>query len=291
MKAKKKAILPILGIFILIITLNANLPYIAKNRTSSGESAIKSSRKNSKSKKGESNAEELLSTIENTSLSLYKKCQLELSGLNPEVFKQALTGYLNFKSTGKITSSILSIADFSLPSKLPRLWIIDLESGELLMHTYVAHGRGSGLKEAMTFSDITNSNQSSLGFYLTGETYQGKHGRSLRLDGMDKGFNSNARSRGIVVHGASYVGEKILSIQDRMGVSQGCPAVDNELSDEIITLIKDRSTFYVYGNSGEYKSAYLNEASASKHLTASNILPELAIDSSEAVAGLLSGSL
>ncbi|QNL50708.1 murein L,D-transpeptidase catalytic domain family protein [Olivibacter sp. SDN3] len=188
--------------------------------------------------------------------------------LDSSVFKQAYIGYLNLREQGKTTSSILTIADLSLHSREPRLWIIDVEKDSILLNTYVSHGRGSGLAEAKSFSNRSNSNQSSLGFYLTGETYQGKHGRSLRLDGLDRGFNSNARSRAIVMHGAWYVGPNILKGQDRMGVSQGCPAVSEVLKDKIIDLIKDRSVLYIYGKSSAYQSALLNEQPITRSLMA-----------------------
>jgi hypothetical protein len=212
-----------------------------------------------------------VSLMEANSARLYKNLGLAGAGLNLEVFKQALTGYLNLTRTGKTSSSIVTIADLSVPSKQPRLWIIDVEHEKVLMHTYVAHGRGSGLKEALNFSDTPNSNQSSLGFYLTGETYQGKHGRSLRLDGMDKGFNTNARARGIVLHGAWYVGAHILKGQDRMGVSQGCPAVDDALSDEIIDIVKNGSTFFIHGESKKYASNLLNTDLAEEALLAADL--------------------
>lgn len=206
--------------------------------------------------------------MERQTAMLYHKASLHESGLDSAVFRQAYTGYLNLKSQGKARSPIISIADLSLPSKEPRLWIVDVERRKLLMKTYVAHGRGSGSAEATTFSDRNNSNQSSLGFYLTGEVYYGKHGRSLRLDGMDKGFNGNARARAIVLHGAWYVGEHILKKQNRMGVSLGCPAVSDELVDQVIDIVKDRSVLYINGKSTHYQSAYLNEEIAGNALLA-----------------------
>lgn len=191
--------------------------------------------------------------------------------LDRTVFKQAYIGYLNLKEQGRTRSSILTIADLSIHSSEPRLWIIDLAEDSVLLNTFVAHGRGSGIQEARLFSNRPNSNQSSLGFYLTGETYQGKHGRSLKLDGLDYGFNTNARARGIVLHGAWYVGAKVLKGQNRMGVSQGCPAVAEHLKDKIIDLIKDRSVLYIHGQSNSYHSAFLNEQAASQSLVAASM--------------------
>ncbi|GAA4804913.1 hypothetical protein GCM10023231_37560 [Olivibacter ginsenosidimutans] len=206
--------------------------------------------------------------------STYQQIKAFAPTLDSNVFKQAYIGYLNLRDQGKTHSSILSIADLSIHSSQPRLWIIDLADDRVLVNTFVAHGRGSGLTEAKSFSNRPNSNQSSLGFYLTGETYQGKHGRSLRLDGLDEGFNTNARARGIVLHGAWYVGSKILKGQDRMGVSQGCPAVAEALKDKIINLIKDKSVLYIHGSSKTYHSALLNEQLATESLMASSITPE-----------------
>lgn len=211
---------------------------------------------------------------------LFNRVHASNPDLDSIVFKQAYIGYLNLLEQGKTTSSIITIADLSKHSSEPRLWIIDIEQDSVLLNTYVAHGRGSGLEEANSFSNRPNSNQSSLGFYLTGETYQGKHGRSLKLDGLDEGFNTNARARGIVMHGAWYVGQNILKGQDRMGVSQGCPAVAEILKDKIIDLIKDKSVLYIHGRSANYHSAFMNEKSATRSLMASTASDsELATDS------------
>jgi hypothetical protein len=211
------------------------------------------------------------SLLSNTFESVYEHVQKLAPTLDSVVFRQAYIGYLNLREQGKTDSPILTIADLSIHSSKPRLWIIDLERDSLLLNTFVAHGRGSGIQEARLFSDRPNSNQSSLGFYLTGETYQGKHGRSLKLDGLDRGFNTNARARGIVLHGAWYVGANILKGQDRMGVSQGCPAVSEPLKDKIIDLIKNKSVLYIYGKSAKYQSAYLNEQTATQSLMAANM--------------------
>jgi len=202
---------------------------------------------------------------------IYDHIKISAPTLDSVVFRQAYIGYLNLRASGKAQSSLLTIADLNIHSSQPRLWIIDLDKDSLLINTFVAHGRGSGIQEARTFSNRPNSNQSSLGFYLTGETYQGKHGRSLKLDGLDQGFNTNARSRGIVLHGAWYVGASILNGQNRMGVSQGCPAVAESIKDQIIDLIQNRSVLFIHGSSRAYHSAWLNEQAASQHLLASHV--------------------
>lgn len=192
---------------------------------------------------------------------VYNENQLESSGLSFDTFRKAYIGYINLKTLGKVpnSSSILSIADFDLSSKAKRLWILNLSTRELLFNTWVSHGRGSGSEMATAFSNITNSHQSSLGFYVTGEVYYGKHGRSLRLDGMDQGFNNNARSRAIVIHGADYVSENTIRNLNRLGLSHGCPAVPSSLSDSIIDLVKNKSVLYIHSNTVDYYSRFLDE--------------------------------
>lgn len=201
----------------------------------------------------------------------FQESQLENSGLDFEVFRRAYIGFINLQGFGKISSSasILSIADFSLSSKKKRLWIIDLVKNKVLLNTWVSHGRGSGGEMATQFSNTTNSYQSSLGFYVTGEVYYGKHGRSLRLDGMDNGFNNKARERAIVIHGARYVSTQAIKSLNRLGLSHGCPAVPVELTNEIIDIVKNKSVLYIHADSPEYASKFLNEGRAGESLLAS----------------------
>jgi hypothetical protein len=144
------------------------------------------------------------------------------------------------------------VIDFTLPSTEKRMWIIDLATQEILLNTVVSHGRNSGNLMAEKFSNRPESYQSSLGFYKTAETYHGKHGYSLRLDGLEKGFNDQARNRAIVIHGADYAREEVAKMSGRLGRSLGCPAVPSELSDEVIDLIKDGSLLFIYGNDQNY---------------------------------------
>jgi hypothetical protein len=201
---------------------------------------------------------------------IYENIKLADVGLSFNVFEQAYIGFLNLKNSNKISeeASVLSIADFDKSSKTKRLWIVDLNKDSLLLNTWVSHGRGSGNEMATKFSNINNSYQSSLGFYVTGEVYHGKHGRSLRLDGMDKGFNDNARSRAIVLHGAQYVSSQAIKSLNRLGLSHGCPAVPLELTDQIIDLIKEKTVLYIYANSPIYQSVYLDSLEAGKRLLA-----------------------
>jgi hypothetical protein len=177
-----------------------------------------------------------------------------------DIFTLAIRGYEKLKKSG-IRKDILSIIDFSIPSTEKRLWIIDIENKKVLFHELVAHGRNTGDNVAGKFSNIPNSNMSSLGFYLTGETYTGKHGLSLYLDGMDSEFNNNARSRAIVIHGADYVSEDFIKTYGRLGRSFGCPALSTGSYKTIIETISDGSCLFIYYPDDEYlkKSMVLNQ--------------------------------
>ncbi|GMQ31574.1 hypothetical protein Aconfl_42190 [Algoriphagus confluentis] len=173
----------------------------------------------------------------------------------------ALDGYETLENT--LDKQILTLIDFSLPSTERRLWIIDLVEEEIVLNTVVAHGRNSGNLMAEKFSNRPESYQSSLGFYKTGETYIGKHGYSLRLDGLEEGFNDQARSRAIVIHGADYAREEFAKVSGRLGRSLGCPAVPSELSKEVIDLIKDGSLLFIFADQEEYlqQSAFIQDRS------------------------------
>jgi hypothetical protein len=161
-------------------------------------------------------------------------------------FSQALKGFYQLQEKGILAKDVLTIIDFSMSSNTKRLWIIDMASNTILMNTYVAHGKNTGEEFANSFSNKDSSYKSSLGFYITGEIYNGKHGMSLKLDGLEKGINDHARQRGIVMHAADYVSKAFIRDHERLGRSQGCPAVPVELSDEIIQLIKNKSCLFIY---------------------------------------------
>jgi hypothetical protein len=163
-----------------------------------------------------------------------------------KTFSEALKGFYILKEKGVIHKDILTLIDFSLSSNSKRLWVIDLATNTVLFQSLVAHGKNTGEEFASSFSNNNSSYKSSLGFYATGEIYQGKHGASLRLDGLERGYNDNARQRGVVMHGADYVSESFIRDHKRLGRSQGCPAVPVELTNEIIQLIKDKSCLYIY---------------------------------------------
>ncbi len=175
-------------------------------------------------------------------------------------FKAAFKGYYQLKSEGKIKKDILTIIDFSLSSTEKRMWVIDMKKNEIIFQSVVSHGKNSGKEYATDFSNVPESHKSSLGFYKTAETYQGKHGLSLRLDGLEYGINHNARMRDIVIHGADYANERIAESQGWLGRSYGCPALPYELSSKIINYIKDESCLFIYQeNNQEYekKSKYI----------------------------------
>jgi hypothetical protein len=163
-----------------------------------------------------------------------------------ESFTKALKGFYLLKEKGLVQKNILTIIDFSLSSNTKRLWVIDLTTNTILYNSLVAHGRNTGDEFANSFSNASESFKSSLGFYTTGEVYSGKHGQSLRLDGLEKGVNSNARNRAVVIHGANYVSDAFIKNNRRLGRSLGCPAIPEELTKEIINTIKDKSCLFIY---------------------------------------------
>ncbi|MCF7832708.1 MAG: murein L,D-transpeptidase catalytic domain family protein [Candidatus Marinimicrobia bacterium] len=169
--------------------------------------------------------------------------------MEKDVFRMAMTGYSKIMPQN---NSMISIIDFSRPSTDKRYYLIDLANKTLLFHTYTSHGVNSGEDLAIAFSDKNGSRQSSLGFYLTAETYEGKHGTSLKLDGLERGFNKHARKRYIVIHSADYVSEDFIKENGRLGRSWGCPALPTDITQDIIQLIKEGSVLFIYGNDEKY---------------------------------------
>ncbi|MGZ3873147.1 MAG: murein L,D-transpeptidase catalytic domain family protein [Mucilaginibacter sp.] len=199
---------------------------------------------------------------------IYESAHLQESGLTFEVFKKAMTGFVDLKIMNKLpqSASVLTVVDFTKSSHEKRMWIIDVPNKTLLLNTLVAHGRGSGEDMATQFSDKMDSHQSSLGFYITDDVYYGKNGRSLRLDGMDEGFNTNARARAIVVHGAGYVSEGAIAAMGHLGRSYGCPAVPPELADQVINTIKGKTLLFINCNNCNYTSKFLDEDLAANYV-------------------------
>lgn len=199
---------------------------------------------------------------------IYNTAQLHAAGLNFAVFQKAVTGFYNLKAENKIPqySSVITIVDLAKSSCTKRMWIVDLASKELVLNTWAAHGSGSGGDTPTYFSNSSDSHASSLGFYVTDGVYQGKHGRSLKLDGMDEGFNNNARSRSIVVHAAPYVSQASISELGRLGRSEGCPAVSPKVINKVIENIKGHTVLFINGNDGSYTSKYLNQDVAANYV-------------------------
>lgn len=188
---------------------------------------------------------------------LWLECKLDKI-LSLEVFSAAVRGY---SQTDRIRKkNIITIIDFSKPSTDKRCFVIDIDKKKLLYHCFVAHGKNSGDNFAGSFSNKPESLKSSLGFYLTAETYSGKHGYSLRLDGLEKSINDNARSREIVIHGADYVSQEFIDKHGRLGRSWGCPALPVEISREVIDKISNGSCLFIYGKDKSYfiNSTYIN---------------------------------
>lgn len=185
---------------------------------------------------------------------IYEQLNLKQLGLSKVIFEMAIKGFEKLFKQGKLNTDILSVCDFSQSSNQKRLFVIDLEKKKVLFNSFVAHGKNTGEEFASKFSNIPSSLQSSLGFYVTGNTYQGKHGLSLKLNGMEKGFNDNAESRAIVMHGANYVSENFIKEQGRLGRSFGCPSVPLELCRPIINSVKEGSCLFIYYPDNNYLS-------------------------------------
>jgi hypothetical protein len=143
-------------------------------------------------------------------------------------------------------ATTVTVIDYSRPSTEKRLWVYDLRSRNLLYSEHVAHGQGSGANMATAFSNEPETHQTSLGLFVTGDTYVGRNGYSLRLDGLDQGFNDRARERAIVMHGAPYVNPAAALIQGRLGRSWGCPAVREGIARELIDRLKGGNLLFAY---------------------------------------------
>jgi hypothetical protein len=192
---------------------------------------------------------------------LYQQFDLQEVGLTKKAFEYALKGYYYLLDHHWLNkTNLLSICDLSQSSRNKRLYVLDLDQRKVLVNTYVAHGRNSGTEFARSFSNNPASHKSSLGFYVTQGTYQGNNGLSLRIRGMEKGFNDRANGRNIVMHGSQYVGPDFLDMNQFCGRSYGCPAVPADESDTIIDLIKEGSCLFIYHPTKKYitKSKILN---------------------------------
>jgi hypothetical protein len=202
-------------------------------------------------------SEKIVENTVSSSEALYKSIPFEQGHeLNEEVFFKALTGFENLKKAGLLNSDshLLTVCDFSMSSNVKRLWVIDINEKKVLFNSLVAHGKNTGEEFATNFSNTESSLQSSLGFYITDATYNGDNGYSLRLLGMDKGFNDAAYRRAIVMHGADYVSDGFATMHKRIGRSWGCPAVPRDLTQPIINTIKGRNLLFIYYPDQNYLS-------------------------------------
>lgn len=171
--------------------------------------------------------------------SLHEQLLKKAPGMDPLVLGHALDAVHCAQQEGNSPAERLAVIDFSRPSSEKRLWIFDLKQSRLLLNDLVAHGQKSGDNFATAFSNTEGSHQSSIGLFRSAESYDGKHGYSLRMDGLEPGFNDRARQRAIVIHGADYVDPSWIPRQGRIGRSQGCPAVRPEISDTVVDALKD----------------------------------------------------
>jgi|GEM_PF-1425088 len=187
----------------------------------------------------------------------------ERQGLRPGVFSKALTAFETAWKNGDTEKLIFTVIDYEMHSSEKRMWVIDLATGNLLFHEHVTHGSGSDRNHdgrADRMSNVDGSNSSNVGLVRTAETYHGRHGESLKLDGLEHGFNHNARDRHIVIHSASYADDSFRNRHGKMGRSQGCPALDPDVAGEIIHTIKGGSLVFGYYPDPNWleRSNYLN---------------------------------
>lgn len=174
---------------------------------------------------------------------LYRELKLEKT-VGFQAFREALQGYSKYAEEQK---PLLALIDFTKPSTEKRFCVIDLQQKKVLFESHVTHGRNSGENHAVAFSNRPGSFQSSLGFFRTSDTYYGKNGYSLLLDGLEPGLNDKARERNIVLHGAPYADPSLAKTQGRLGRSLGCPALPLSISRQVIDSLKNGALLYIYG--------------------------------------------
>ena len=231
------------NLFIGLTFLTAFVAIIPALKAGSKNSSISTSYKSAEPVVATDNT---AATAKSASAVLYDSLKLNELGLSLDVLQYAYKGYEHLLNKGAVKKSdIITVVDFSQSSFKKRMYIIDVKNYKVLVNTYVAHGKNTGLQYAKNFSNKPESLQSSLGFYVTKGTYTGKHGLSLKLDGKEPGFNNKAEERAIVVHGAEYIGTHRLN-SPYMGRSFGCPAVPQELAPKVINAIKDGTVLFIY---------------------------------------------
>ncbi|TGE10042.1 murein L,D-transpeptidase catalytic domain family protein [Hymenobacter fodinae] len=191
----------------------------------------------------------------------------EAAELRLEVLERACVGYLNLRKNGRVSKpGVLAVADMDMPSSEKRLWVLDLKAGQVLHRSHVAHGEGSGHLRARRFSNVMRSECTALGFYRTQDTYQGKHGLSRRLRGLDAGQNDNALRRYVVLHAADYVSKQHLARYGQAGYSRGCPALPPDQYRGIINTVGEGGCLYISGPGLESK--WLDATVAAQQLAA-----------------------
>lgn len=191
--------------------------------------------------------------VEEKAPDAYTLLDLEDKGLSKNVFDLAMEGYNKLIKKRLIRNkNVITIADFSKPSNQKRLYVIDLKRNKVMFQSLVAHGRNSGLEYATSFSNENDSHKSSLGFYVTQNSYTGDCGYALKLKGCEKGFNDHAYQRAIVMHGSEYVTDQFLKSNGFLGRSFGCPALPEKISKKIIDVIKNGSCLFLYHPTQKY---------------------------------------
>jgi L,D-transpeptidase catalytic domain len=189
-------------------------------------------------------------------LDAYAEWDFSAAGLSKDVFYSAIKGYNYLLQKNLIKNTdVLTIVDYSKSSSQKRLYVLDMNSGKILFNTLAAHGKNSGMDYASDFSNEESSNKTSLGFFITSNTYIGNNGYSLRLQGCEKGINDRAMERAIVMHGAGYVNENFVQNNGYLGRSHGCPAIPQQISKSIIDVIKNGSCLFLYHPTKKYTTA------------------------------------
>ncbi|MCD8042752.1 MAG: murein L,D-transpeptidase catalytic domain family protein [Tannerellaceae bacterium] len=183
---------------------------------------------------------------------LYKEMELE-DIIDWRAFEQAIEGYEKINPEKK---EVLTLIDYSKSSKEERMYVLDLKEKQLLFTTHVLHGAKSGYETPTSFSNEVNSNKSSLGFFLAENSYHGKFGYALRLNGLEKGINDKAKERAIVIHGSKYANPKVINSAKRLPRSLGCPAIPYDVNDDIINTIKGGSLVYIYASKANEEYVY-----------------------------------
>ncbi|MGE5230946.1 MAG: murein L,D-transpeptidase catalytic domain family protein [Deltaproteobacteria bacterium] len=183
----------------------------------------------------------------------------QAAGLRPQVLRLALEAHARAEQRGETASALLTVIDYTRPSRERRLWVLDLARDSVLERTLVAHGRRTGENLAERFSNRPGSLESSLGTFVTGESYSGKNGYSLRLRGLDRGLNDNAEARAIVIHGAWYATRDFIAKVGRLGRSEGCPALDPAVARRVIDRIKGGTVIFAYYPDPELVTAVRGE--------------------------------